>query len=105
MKLKPGVKLKDLSPQMVLGALIVLEVYRRFGVECVITSANDSKHSEKSHHYKGNALDFRAHQDALNGREQELRDEVKASLGEDFDVVMEAVGTPNEHLHLEYDPR
>lgn len=105
MKLKPGVKLAGLTPQMAMGAVVVSAVYQRFGVECVVTSANDSKHSERSHHYKGNALDFRTHQDALNGREHELRDEVHTALGGEFDVVIEAVGTPNEHLHVEYDPK
>jgi hypothetical protein len=31
--------------------------------------------------------------------------EVKGSLGIHFDVVLEGIGTPNEHLHVEYDPK
>ena len=105
MKLKPTVKLTDLAPQMALAALIVDSIYRERGVECVITSANDSKHGANSWHYKGRALDFRTKQDALNGLENELRNVVKDRLGPDFDVVIEAVGTDNEHLHVEYDPK
>jgi hypothetical protein len=105
MKLKHGVRLAHLSPQMALAAVVVWDAFSRFRVECVVTSANDSKHSTKSKHYIGDALDFRTKYDALNGREQELRDEVKACLGEDFDVVIEAVGTENEHLHVEFDPK
>lgn len=105
MKLKAGVRLSKLSPQMVLAAMIVEEVFAAFGVPCVITSANDSKHSAASKHYSGEALDFRTKYDALNGREQEMRDAVKEALGDDFDVVIEAVGTEQEHLHCEYDPK
>lgn len=103
--LKAGVRLTDLCSQMVLADSIIKEVFRNFGVPCVITSANDSKHSATSWHYKGRALDYRTKYPGLDGREQELRDEVKEALGPDFDVVLEAVGTDNEHLHVEYDPK
>lgn len=105
MKLKPGVRLKDLSPQMVLAIVVVNELYKKRGLECVVTSANDSKHSVKSLHYKGHALDFRTHYQALNGLEIALVNEIKECLGSDFDVLLEGVATPNEHIHLEYDPK
>ena len=105
MKLKPGVILGELTPQMVMGALIVKGVYQRLdpSASCTVTSANDSKHSERSHHYTGNALDFRTHDFTAN--KQYLLQEVRNSLGIHFDVVLEGVGTQNEHLHVEYDPR
>lgn len=104
--IKPGVHLTDLCPQMVLASYVVDGVYADFGIkECWITSANDSKHSERSWHYKGRACDYRTHQQELNGREQALRDEVKRRLTNEYDVVLEAVGTDNEHLHVEYDPK
>lgn len=115
LRLKDGVRLTGLVPQMALAASVVDGVYQDFGIrECWITSANDGKHSDRSlHHGKQGkftdglcrALDFRTHQEALNGREYALRDEIKKHLGIDFDVVMEAVGTPNEHCHVEYDPK
>lgn len=101
MKLKPGVRLTDLCPQMVLAACVIDEIYR--DVECIITSANDSKHGANSWHYKGRALDFRTKTYA--GDKQALRDEIKSALGQDFDVVLEALGEDNEHLHVEYDPK
>jgi len=113
MKLKPGVRLKGLVPQMVLGARVVECVYEEFGAPCVLTSGNDSKHGEGSLHHcltgkytdgLCRALDFRTKYETLNGKEIALRDAVKAALGDDFDVVMEAVGTDNEHLHVEWDP-
>jgi len=105
MKLKPGVLLGELTPQMVMGALIVKSVYQKLdpGCSCTVTSANDSKHSDKSLHYTGNALDFRTHDFTAN--KLYLVQEVKGSLGIHFDVVLEGVGTPNEHLHVEYQPK
>lgn len=101
MILKAGVRLAGLQPQMALAAMVVDECYG--DTECVITSANDSKHSERSLHYKGCALDFRTHNYAND--KQALRDRIKAALGQDFDVLLESVGTPNEHIHVEYDPK
>ena len=104
MILKAGVRLKDLQPQMVLAAMVVDEIYG--DTECVITSANDGKHGggeKPSKHFQGCALDFRTHNYSNN--KGELRDRIKAALGQDFDVVLEAEGTPNEHLHVEYDPK
>ena len=101
MKLKSGVKLTGLQPQMALAALIVTSVYAP--AACTITSANDSTHSEGSLHYKGQALDFRTKDYA--GDRVKLRDDVRAALGPDFDVVLEALEQDNEHLHVEYDPK
>ena len=105
MKLKPGVLLGELTPQMVMGALIVKSVYQKLdpACSCTVTSANDSKHGDKSLHYEGNALDFRTHDFTAN--KLYLVQEVKSSLGIHFDVVLEGVGTANEHLHVEYQPK
>ncbi len=103
MKIKAGVRLKDLQPQLVLAAMVVSAIYDSLRVECVITSANDSTHGTNSLHYKGCALDFRTKNYA--GDKAALRDEIKEALGQDFDVVLEDLGAANEHLHLEFDPK
>lgn len=102
-QLKKGVKLTDLAPQMALAALIVNSVYERFHASCTVTSANDSKHSDTSWHYKGRAMDFRTKD--FNGDPQALYREIQTALGENFDVVLEGLGTPNAHIHCEYDPK
>lgn len=104
--LKPGVKLTDLYPQMVLGAIVVDGIMcHGMGAtyECVITSANDGKHSIISWHYKGRALDFRTK--TYTGDLEMLVQTAKRALGPDFDVVLEDIGGENEHLHVEYDPK
>lgn len=103
MKLKLGVLLKDLTPQMVLGALVINDVFWKHDTECIITSANDSTHSATSWHYKGRALDFRTKH--YVGDKTALVQEIKDDLGPNFDVVLEDLGGNNEHLHVEYDPK
>ena len=103
MKLKYGIRLADLSPQIVLAAMVVQECYRERGGVATITSANDSAHSEKSLHYKGCALDFRTRD--FTGDKHALVSLIRASLGENFDVVLEDPDGENQHIHVEYDPK
>ena len=98
MFIKPGVRLDNLTPQMVLAALIVREVFRAYMLEATITSGSEGTHKSGSLHSQGNALDFRTH--ALTPLKIEsLAAQIRDRLGNLYDVVIE----PN-HLHVEYDP-
>ena len=55
-----SINLSNLSPQMLLGLIIVDQIMQKYGGEAVITSANDAKHSKTSLHYSGNAVDLRS---------------------------------------------
>lgn len=100
MRLKSdNVSLQSLAPQLVLALMISNEVYNEYGVEMVLTSANDSAHSVTSLHYSGNAVDLRTFTLDENVH-QEVRDKIKDKLNQDFDVVLEPT-----HIHLEYQPR
>ena len=93
--IKNGVDLRGLSPQMAIAYTIACKCYGQY--DCVITSANDSKHGPNSLHYKGQALDLRTRH--LNGQGlQSVYHKLKESLGEQFDVVLEA-----DHIHIEFD--
>ena len=95
--IKNGVDLRGLSPQMALAYTIACRCYGQY--DCVITSANDSKHGPNSLHYKGQALDLRTRH--LNGQGlQAVYLKLKESLGEQFDVVLES-----DHIHVEWDPK
>lgn len=107
-QLKPGVKLTNLSPQMVLAIHAVDGVYQWYGVErCVLTSVDDRKHGPTTLHGKGQAVDFRIHNVPRETRPV-IVEAIKRDLlhGEgQFEVYWEGVGTPEEHLHLEWDPK
>lgn len=106
MRLKPGVKLEGITPQIVLAACIVRNCYREVDPDasCTITSANDSKHSSRSLHYQGKGLDFRTHDVRLTLKRVLLR-RIQEALGDQFDVLLENEGTSNEHIHVEWDPK
>jgi len=105
-RLKPGVCLDMLTPQMVIAATIIDQVYAYYAVdECWITSANDSKHSKKSFHYFGKALDIRTHNIKDSKLKTAIMEKIKLFLGEEFDVILESKGTSNEHIHVEWDPK
>lgn len=116
LKIKPGVSLKNLTPQMTLAARIIEGVYTQYDTECWITSGNDGIHMEGSKHYRGEALDFRTKNigkswytpEDTRERKLALVEDIKLALGgqmREFDVLLEGLGTDNEHLHVEYDPK
>lgn len=105
-KLKKGVMLDKVQPQMVVAAMVVCSIYEEAGYDCTITSGNDGVHSTGSLHYRGLALDFRT-----RNVPEDLRDDLQRAVqvalnGEasnfvgDYDVVLEKT-----HLHVEYDPQ
>lgn len=98
MKLKPGVRLLGLRPEMTVALLAAHTVYG--DRELVITSVVDSKHSRGSLHYKGLAIDLRTRNLDNRAEAQLIRDALAEALGDEFDVVLE-----RNHLHIEYDPK
>jgi len=97
-KLKDGVSLVGVQWQMFKAAIIAEAVYREYGTELVITSANDGKHKDGSLHYQGKALDLRTW--TLNGREVMVHAKLQRELAPDYDVILE-----RDHIHVEYQPK
>lgn len=105
--LKPGVKLTDLQPQIVLALQIAEGLWAKYGQPTlVVTSCNDSKHIAGSLHYTGRAVDLRIKSIPSANREKLVIDLDNAFGGDssEFDVLWENQGTMNEHLHIEHDP-
>ena len=97
MTLKAGIRLDNISPQIVLAMIVADQCY---GGALVITSVNDSKHMEGSKHYSGSAFDCRTTSAGINQTQaQKIVTAMKERLGADFDVVLE-----DDHIHCEYDP-
>lgn len=89
---------------MLIALQVVEETYGKHGLDTIVTSGNDSQHMEGSLHYKGAALDFRTTHAAGIGKGLVAGiAQILHPLG--FDVLFENPGTPNEHCHVEYDPR
>ena len=99
MRLKNGVSLVGLQPEMGLASQVVSSVYYGMGYDCIITSGTEqgAQHMENSLHWKGLALDFRIRH-LPKYLLTELADKLTAALGSEFDVILH-----NSHIHVEHD--
>ena len=105
--LKKGVVIDHRTHSMMFVVMQIVDAVlgNNYGVkECWVTSGNDSVHSSKSLHYDGKALDFRT-SNWPRGKKKDIVVEIKKALGYDFDVVFESEGKPQEHCHIEYQPK
>ena len=104
---KPGVKVGRARPVVSTIILVVGSCYAKLGYDCVVTSIDDGQHKTDSLHYLGQAVDFRLND--LSGipivHRVELVKLVQSAFGVEFDVLHEFRGTPDEHLHVEHDPK
>lgn len=109
LSLKPGVRILGIRPETVFSITVADGVWERYGAELAVTSVMDSKHGRGSEHYKGLAWDGRTKdpvtQAPLLSDLHAAVDELKKRLGADYDVELELEGTPDEHVHVEYDPK
>ena len=72
----------------------------------VITSGSeghpgDGVHSRTSRHYSGEALDIRTHNFDSPVSRHVFASTLQATLGPQFTVLLEAEGTPREHVHIQ----
>lgn len=100
MRLKAGVKFKNIKPELLFALMISDSIYKNlFGQEMVITSLLDGVHSDLSLHYAGYAADIRTRNIHDFAMKQKLANELKTALPE-CDVVLES-----DHIHLEVEIR
>jgi len=60
---------------------------------------------EASFHYNGLGADLEIQEFPSLAARYKFRDEMRVFLGQDFDFLLEDVGTPNEHWHVEFQPK
>ena len=99
MKLKKGIKVIGIRPELLLALIVADGIYLKKGKELVITSINEGKHSVTSFHYSGNGVDLRTR---YFSRSKQLKvvEELKGNLTADYFVKLES-----DHIHLQYQPR
>lgn len=102
---KAGCRLAGLQPQTVVAMQLAEQAYAYVGAPLVVTSVNDGTHKKDSFHYRGLAFDCRIKHvhPSMKPRVLGALDDLLRPLG--FDVLWEAQGTDNEHVHVEYDPK
>lgn len=98
MKIKPGVSLLGLQPQMIIAVIAANDIWAGLDQELVITSCTDGVHRKGSLHYKGLALDLRT-RDFSDADKEKAFAELAEALGQAYDTVLEST-----HIHVEWDP-
>jgi hypothetical protein len=99
MKIKPGVNITGIKPEIALAAIVAQTVFALHDRELVLTSALDGKHGFGSLHFSGTALDLRT-RDLEPNEPLLIADELREALGGQFDVVLE-----KDHIHMEFQPK
>ena len=104
---KQGTEVEVLTSGLLLGLLGLAHIMETIcGAKVLtITSVNDGVHKTGSLHYSGNAVDIRSKVFKHELVEEAVRVFRASPDGPRYDLLLEASGTPNEHLHLEYDPK
>lgn len=102
MRLKTGprrARISGVRTEIFAALVMVDQVYRRRGFEMEWTSGVESTHSPGSLHYVGLAVDIGI---TAVGESQRgpLAQEIKDTIGEDFDVVLR-----KDHIHIEFQPK
>ena len=101
LKIKNGVKV---SRQVLIAAAVVNAAnILGLSVDMVITSGLEGQHKPGSLHSVGKALDFRT-KHLSKPDTHALIAEGHKRLGAEYQVILEAEGKANEHLHIEWDP-
>ena len=93
---------KELQPEILSLFHTLKEAYR--GYEVFITSMTSGHHVKGSKHYEGYAIDVRT-KNLPWDRKYLVKMYIENVAGPDYQVILEDIKGPNEHLHIEYDPK
>jgi hypothetical protein len=100
---KQGVVFKEFNDYCLAFLFALKKICDKFGKSLVITSANDSTHSQNSYHYKNLAWDVRLH-DLKPAFWYVLQSELRKALPPYYDILVESPDDPdNVHCHIEAD--
>lgn len=100
LRLKPGVRIHGLRPEVVLALQVLVGSFGKAGgYDVTVTAGIDGAHSPGSLHYSGAAVDIRT-RDVPKEKLPSIVADARESLGADFDLVVES-----DHLHVEFEPK
>lgn len=103
-RILPPCSIIGIRPEIHLGLSILDPIFKIYEEDVELTHGTDGQHSYGSLHYVGQAVDIRSH-NFDEARKGLIVDEGKKSLGAQFDFFLENHLTPNEHFHLEFQPK
>jgi hypothetical protein len=92
-----GCRIHGLQPELILGLMVVKDVYDYIQQDVIVTCISDSKHKNSSLHYVGFAADLSL---PSADKTSVVLDRLHINLGDDFDIVLEG-----DHIHVEFQPK
>lgn len=104
-RIGPKARLHGIRPELGFANLVLLGILAKHDVVMIVTHALDGVHTRASIHYAGAAEDLVFASTLELPVKWQIFEEWKASVGQDFDVLFEDPGKPNEHIHLEWQPK
>lgn len=103
--IKNGVNFADLKPEIVRAAWEAEKVYaQELELPFVVTAGRDGKHMAGSKHYDGAAIDARS-KTVPREKLERVWNLLKLRIGLGYDIILEGRDGPNEHFHIEWDPK
>lgn len=104
-KIKNGVVITGMKPEINLAISITNTVLDRHGYDCIVTEITGGRHSRHSLHPVGLAVDIRSKHIRVESKKIEILGDLREALGDKYDVILEGLGSVNEHYHIEYQPK
>lgn len=106
-RIGPKARLQGIRVELLLALMVLDGILDSFDFHTTmeISHGLDGVHTRASCHYNGCALDIVFSSIVAEGAKHQIFDELKAGVGQDFDVLFENPGTPNEHFHIEWQPK
>lgn len=102
LRLKPGVALSGVQPEIAIAIMVVDALYQDVGLELTVTSITDFVEGRvhNSFHPQGRAFDCRIWGLPTKQLQEDMVKRIKDALGPEFDVVLKS-----DHIHIELDVR
>jgi len=104
-RIGPKARLHGIRPELAFANTVLLGILTAAKATMQLTHALDGTHTRASIHYAGGAEDLIFSTPLDMDEKLQIVQELKVSLGQDFDVIFEDAGQPNEHVHVEWQPK
>jgi hypothetical protein len=104
-KIGPKARLLGMAPELAFANVVLLGILQKHGASMILTHGLDGVHTRASIHYAGGAEDLVFSSRIDMAAKNAIHKEFVESVGQDFDVIFEAPGQPNEHFHVEWQPK
>jgi hypothetical protein len=101
----PKARILGFRPEVVLGLSIINAFSVQNNFDCMLSHGIDGVHSRASIHYNGGAADIVFISPISSKDKIEHHKKLSKMLGQDFDLLLEDLGSENEHLHCEFQPK